>query len=287
MAIYAIGDIQGCACSFEALLEKLDFDPNKDKLWLTGDLVNRGPDSLRTLRLVKKLDNSIVTVLGNHDLHFLAVTEKIKRHRPRDTLQQFQKAADLEELITWLRQRPLVHYDKPLKAILVHAGVYPSWSRKQLIKYAGEVEDKIRGDEYRDFLTNMYGNSPVRWEDNLKGWSRIRFITNALTRMRYCDASRNLDFTHKGAPASQPGTLMPWYQHPDMKCKKWRIVFGHWSSLGYIQSNNIISLDSGCVWGGKLTAIRLDSTPATSPTIPAWQQDCVKPLDTENTEIMI
>ncbi len=274
MAVYAIGDIQGCALPFEALLEKLDFDPNEDKLWLTGDLVNRGPDSLRTLRLIKKLANSVVTVLGNHDLHFLAVTEKIKPYHAQDTLKKFQKAPDLEELTDWLRQQPLLHYDEQLKAILVHAGVYPGWCHQQLIRHARQVEGKIQGNEYREFLQQMYGKQPIRWEDDLKGWSRIRFITNTLTRMRYCDSKGNLNFTHKVAPGSQPKKLMPWYEHPAMKCKNWRIVFGHWSSLGYTQNDNIISLDSGCVWGGKLTAVRLDADSATSRALPVWQLDC-------------
>ncbi len=274
MAVYAIGDIQGCVLPFEELLEKLDFDPNKDKLWLTGDLVNRGPDSLQTLRLVKSLSEnpskSVVTVLGNHDLHFLAVAERIRRNRSGDTLKQFRKAPDLEELIAWLRQRPLVHCDKKLKVILVHAGIYPGWNRKRLIQYAREVEHKIQGKKYLEFLKKMYGRQPVRWNDQLKGWNRIRFITNTLTRMRYGDAKGNLNFTQKGPPGSQPKKLMPWYEHPDMKCKKWRIVFGHWSALGYTQNNNIISLDSGCVWGGKLTAVRLDS----NFIAPIWQLDC-------------
>ncbi len=270
MAIYAIGDVQGCALPFEALLEKLNFDPDKDKLWLTGDLVNRGPDSLRTLRLVKKLDKSVVTVLGNHDLHFLAVAEKIKRSHPTDTLQQLQQAPDLEELMIWLRHRPLLYCDQQLKVILVHAGVYPGWSRKQLVEYAGEVEREIQGQKYREFLQEMYGKHPRRWQDNLSGWSRIRFITNTLTRMRYCDSRGNLDFIEKGRPGNQPEKLIPWYQHPDMKCKKWRIVFGHWSALGYTQNNNMISLDSGCVWGGKLTAARLDSDFIAR----TWQLDC-------------
>lgn len=273
MAVYAIGDIQGCVLPFEELLEKLAFDPNEDKLWLTGDLVNRGPDSLQTLRLVKKLGASVVTVLGNHDLHFLAIAEKIRRNRTGDTLKQIRKAPDLDELIAWLRQQPLVHCDKKLKVILVHAGVYPGWSRKQLLQYARSVERKIQGKKYLKFLQKMYGRQPVGWNDQLKGWQRIRFITNALTRMRYCDARGNLNFTQKCAPGSQPKKLMPWYEHPNMKCKKWRIVFGHWSSLGYIQNNRVISLDSGCVWGGKLTAVRLDGMDA-SFVAPIWQLDC-------------
>ncbi|WP_423911171.1 symmetrical bis(5'-nucleosyl)-tetraphosphatase [Candidatus Spongiihabitans sp.] len=163
-----------------------------------------------------------------------------------------------------------MHCDKKLKVILVHAGVYPGWNRKQLIQYARKVEIKIQGKKYPKFLKKMYGRQPIGWNGKLKGWNRIRFITNTLTRMRYCDARGNLNFTQKGAPGSQPKRLMPWYEHPDMKCKKWRIVFGHWSSLGYTQNNNIISLDSGCVWGGKLTAVRLDS----NFVAPVWQLNC-------------
>ncbi len=270
MVDYAIGDIQGCVLPFEELLEKLEFNPQKDKIWLTGDLVNRGPDSLQTLRLVKKLGHSAVTVLGNHDLHFLAVAEKIRRNRPGDTLAQFRKAPDLEELVAWLRRQPLVYCDKRLKVIMVHAGMYPGWSRKQLIRYAREVEKTIQGDKYKDFLRQMYGKSPALWKENLKSWPRRRLITNSLTRIRFCNAKGRLNFTHKGPPGSQPKNLVPWYEHPDMKCKKWRIVFGHWSSLGYRQCKNIISLDSGCVWGGKLTAVRLDS----NYIAPSWQLDC-------------
>lgn len=273
MAVYAIGDIHGCVLPFEALLEKIAFDPSVDKLLLTGDLVNRGPHSLQTLRLIKKLDKSVITVLGNHDLHFLAIAERVRRSRSGDTFKPFRKAADLEELIAWLRQQPLVHCDKQLKVILVHAGIYPGWSRQQLVQYAREVELKIQGEKYLKFLKKMYGKKPSGWEQDgkaLTGWERIRFITNALTRMRYCNAKGDLNFTQKGAPGSQSKKLMPWYTHPAMKCKKWRIVFGHWSALGYAQNDNVISLDSGCVWGGKLTAVRLDST----FVAPNWQIDC-------------
>jgi bis(5'-nucleosyl)-tetraphosphatase (symmetrical) len=259
MAEYAIGDIQGCALPFEELLEKLDFDSDRDKVWLTGDLVNRGPDSLQTLRLVRKLGSSAITVLGNHDLHFLAIAEKIRRNRSGDTLKQIRKAPDLEELVNWLRQQPLVHCDRKLKVIMVHAGIYPGWGRKKLIRHAREVEEILRGKKYHDYLRHMYGKSPAQWSEDLQSWDRSRFITNSLTRMRYCNKDGKLNFSQKGPPGSQPRSLVPWYDHPGMKCKKWRIVFGHWSSLGYFQKKNIISLDSGCVWGGKLTAVRLDS----------------------------
>ncbi len=255
---------------FEELLENIGFDPARDQLWLTGDLVNRGPKSLETLRLVKKLGQSVITVLGNHDLHFLAVAKKIRRSRAGDTFKQIRKAPDLDELTYWLRNQPLVHWDKKLKVIMTHAGVYPGWSRKQLIKNAQEVEKILRGDDFRELLRNMYGNTPRRWEDSLTGWKRSRFILNALTRMRYCDSRARLDFDIKGPPGKAHEKYMPWYKHPMMKCKKWRIVFGHWSSLGYMQRKNIISLDSGCVWGEKLTAVQLDA----KYVAPCWQLNC-------------
>jgi bis(5'-nucleosyl)-tetraphosphatase (symmetrical) len=230
----------------------------QDKLWLTGDLVNRGPDSLETVRMVRELGNSVITVLGNHDLHFLAVAERIRRNRRGDTLKKLVKSSEMDEIVQWFRKQPLVHCDPELKTIMVHAGVYPGWSRKNLERYAREVEKKIRGDNYSKLLRRMYGRSPRRWSDDLNGWDRRRFIINACTRLRYCDRKGNTNFTQKGPPGSQPKRYIPWFRHPGLKCRKWRIVFGHWSSLGYMQKGNVISLDSGCVWGGKLTAVRLD-----------------------------
>ncbi|MCY3769826.1 MAG: symmetrical bis(5'-nucleosyl)-tetraphosphatase [Gammaproteobacteria bacterium] len=273
MAVYAVGDVQGCIYPFEKLLEKIKFDPGSDKLWLTGDLVNRGPNSLATLRLVKSLGKSAVTVLGNHDLLLLAITEKIKRNRKGDTLQRISRAEDIAELTDWLRRRPLVHCDRDLRIIMVHAGVYPGWSRKQLLEYAGEAEKTLQGKKYKKYLKRMYGQTPLRWNKNLGGWERKRFILNTLTRMRYCDRNRRLNFKQKGPPGSQPKRFVPWFDHPDLKCGKWRIVFGHWSSLGYWQRGNLISLDSGCVWGGKLTAVQLDAdqtAPKTSVGCKAW-----------------
>jgi len=270
MAIYAVGDIQGCASPLEALLDRLRFDIAKDELWLTGDIVNRGPHSLSSLRLVRDLGDRAITVLGNHDLHLLAVSEKVKRSRREDTLSAILKAPDREELIEWLRNRPLLHCDTKLKTMMVHAGIYPGWSRKNVIAYANEVEALLRGPHYREFLVNMYGRRPAKWRKALIGWDRSRFIINALTRMRYCSQNGNLNFTQKGPPGSQPKTYIPWFQHPKLKCRKWKIVFGHWSALGFRQSGNIISLDSGCVWGGKLTAVRLDGKKAGK----SWQFNC-------------
>ncbi len=270
MAVYAVGDIQGCALPFEALLEKIRFNPSADTIWIAGDLINRGPNSLDTLRLVKSLGNSAITILGNHDLHFLSVACGLRNTHSKDTLKPILKSPDCAELADWIRHRPLLHIDKNLKTLMVHAGVYPGWRKSDLVGYAREVEGILRGPDYQDFLRNMYGNKPVKWSANLKGWQRYRFIINSLTRMRYVDADGNLNFTQKGAPGSQPTKWIAWFNHPQLQCQKWRIVFGHWSSLGYFQAGNIVSLDSGCVWGGKLTAIQLDCKDKT----PCWQINC-------------
>ena len=270
MAVYAIGDIQGCVLEFEELLEKIEFDPGSDQIWITGDIINRGPNSLEALRLAKKFTNCIFTVLGNHDLHLLAVANKIRRSRAGDTIKPILEAPDRDELLHWLRHQPLVHVDKNLKTLMIHAGVYPGWSKKQLVSYAAEVESILQSDDYSHLLKNMYGNKPVLWTKSLKGWDRYRFIINTLTRMRFCNKNGELNFTQKGKPDSRNTRLVPWYEHEKIKCSKWRIVFGHWSALGYFQKNNIISLDSGCVWGGKMTAVRLDST----FQAPYWQLDC-------------
>jgi len=270
MAVYAVGDVHGCAQPLEALLDRLRFDISQDQLWLTGDIVNRGPHSLRSLRLIRSLGDSAITVLGNHDLHLLAVSAKVKKTCREDTLRSILKAPDGEELIEWLRHCPLLHFDTKLKTIMVHAGIYPGWSRKNVIAYANEVEKLIRGPYYREFLMNMYSIGPVKWDKELTGWDRSKFIINALTRMRYCSKNGNLNFTQKGPPGSQPKIYIPWFQHPKLKCRKWKIVFGHWSALGFLQSANIISLDSGCVWGRKLTVVRLDGGKAGK----YWQLNC-------------
>ena len=269
MAIYAIGDIQGCVVPLEELLDTLGFDPARDRLWLTGDLVNRGPHSLDTLRLLMRLGERVCTALGNHDLHLLAVAAQVREARAGDTLQPILDAPDRDELIHWLRHRPLIHCDtRPelaVKSLLVHAGVYPGWSRKQAARRAREVESLLRGDDadYHEFLRHMYGREPACWAQakTADRWQRARFITNAFTRMRYCGPGGALDFSCKDAPASRPARLLPWFDHPARKCRQWRIVFGHWSALGILRRANLLGLDSGCVWGGALTAVRLDDAP--------------------------
>ncbi|NKB75645.1 MAG: symmetrical bis(5'-nucleosyl)-tetraphosphatase [Gammaproteobacteria bacterium] len=270
MSIYAIGDLQGCAQPLESLLDKIRFDPAEDQIWLAGDLVNRGPDSLRTLHLLKQLGSSAVCILGNHDLHLLAVAAGKRSLRSGDTLQPILESPDRDELLYWLRHLPLLHTDHSVGALVVHAGVYPSWGFKQLKKRAAEVETVLRSPEYSTFFEHMYGKNPTKWDETLSGWDRLRFITNTLTRMRYCDLDHNLDFAQKGSMDSAPKTHLPWFRHPSMKCRKWKIIFGHWSTLGFFQENNVVGLDSGCVWGGKLTAIELDGqTPGKY-----WQLNC-------------
>ncbi len=272
MAVYAVGDIQGCAGAFEKILTKINFDPGRDQVWLCGDLVNRGPNSLEVLRTVRRLGDSAVAVLGNHDLHFLSVAAGIRHHRTDDTLKTLLKAPDIEELISWLRQQPLVHCDEKLKTIMTHAGVYPAWTRNRLMDYSKEIETILQGEKCNRFLKYIYGNQPTVWDEKLTGKKRRRFIVNCLTRMRYCDSQGKLDFSQKGAPGAQQAGWIPWYMHPHRKISKWRIVFGHWSTLGYLQYQNIISLDSGCVWGGRLTAVQLDA----DYIAPKWQVKCGK-----------
>ena len=260
MAIYAIGDIQGCYNELQQLLEKLHFDPSADRLWLTGDLVNRGPRSLEVLRLVRSLGSKAVTVLGNHDLHLLALWQHHHRHfKSNDTLAAIFAAPDGEELLDWLRCQPLMHYDAQLDFAMLHAGLPPQWDLQQALACAAEVEAVLRSDRFDEFLGHMYGNKPDLWSANLSGWDRLRFIVNCLTRLRFCTLEGKLDFKHKGHPGEQPGKdHLPWFQLPQRKSRDTRIVFGHWSTLGLYQSDNVHAIDTGCLWGGSLTALKLE-----------------------------
>jgi bis(5'-nucleosyl)-tetraphosphatase (symmetrical) len=259
MAVYAIGDIQGCYDALRRLLDAIDYAPARDRLWLTGDLVNRGPQSLDVLRFVAGLDD-VVCVLGNHDLHLLALAagSEAARKRSRDTLDAVLAAPDREPLLAWLRARPLAHYDEALGWLLVHAGVAPQWDLAQTLACAREVEATVRGDAATDFLAHMYGDEPARWSDTLRGIPRQRFITNCLTRMRYCDAGGRLDLDSKGPPGSQPAGLLPWFRAPQRRTARVPIVFGHWAALGFLDEPTLLALDTGCVWGQGLTAVRLD-----------------------------
>lgn len=258
MAIFAIGDIQGCWIELQRLLNKINFDPEEDTLWFTGDLVNRGPGSLETVRFVKKLGDSAITVLGNHELHLLAIAHGKFKARKNDTFDALLKAHDRDELIEWLRHRPLMHRDKELGYAMVHAGLPPQWSIKEASRRAKEIETVLQSDQVGDFLENMYGDEPAIWDEELTGWERLRFITNCFTRIRYCDKKGRLNLKQKCAPGDQPDGLFPWFELPKRKNKSADIIFGHWSTLGFKAENGIYALDTGCLWGGQLTALRID-----------------------------
>ncbi|MFO7592754.1 MAG: symmetrical bis(5'-nucleosyl)-tetraphosphatase [Pseudomonadota bacterium] len=259
MATYAIGDIQGCFDELQQLIEKIHFDPSADRLWFTGDLVNRGPKSLETLRLVKALDTAALTVLGNHDLHLLAVWQNKQHHfKPNDSLGAIFRADDGEELLEWLRTRPLMHYDESLDVAMVHAGLPPQWDRDKALACAAEVETVLRGPKFHEFLSHMYGNKPDLWSDNLQGWERMRFIVNCFTRLRFCTSEGRLDFKHKGMPGEGEHGYLPWFAVPERQNRDLTVVFGHWSTLGLYQENNVHAIDTGCLWGGSLSALRLE-----------------------------
>ncbi len=262
MAVYAIGDLQGCYDSFCRLLDKLEFDPLTDRLWLTGDLVNRGPKSLKTLRYVRSLGESVLTVLGNHDLHLLALANEIRfSNNHYDSLWKVLAADDSAELLDWLRQLPLAHFDAELNTLMVHAGVPPQWNVQQTLTYAAEVEQRLRNEDYIGFLEKMYGDKPAKWSEDLTGNKRLRVIVNCLTRMRMIRPGGRLNLTHAGLPEAAGGDWIPWFDAPDAAWHGTRIVFGHWSALGLVVRPDIIALDTGCVWGRELTAVRLTRKP--------------------------
>lgn len=264
MALYAIGDIQGCYNELRQLLDQLQFDPARDQLWLTGDLVNRGPDSLACLRFVRDLGRGAITVLGNHDLHLLAVAANSAQLRPGDdSLKDVLAAPDRYELLDWLRHRPLLHHDRQRQLALVHAGLAPEWDLPLAMSCAAEAEALLRGPEYHDFFAHMYGDEPRRWTPELRGWARLRFILNCFTRLRYCHTEGALALAHKGGPGSQDQGLLPWFALPQRKSRGLRVLFGHWSTLGRVawEDEQVWGLDSGCVWGGALSALRIDREP--------------------------
>lgn len=255
MAIYAIGDIQGCYHSFQALLKSIAFQPKTDTLWLVGDLINRGSGSLEVLRWCYHHQRNIKIVLGNHDLHAIAVAHDIRKPHRSDTLQDIFDAPDGETLLTWLRHQPLMVADQSYA--MVHAGLLPQWTINDALAYSKEVEAALQGESYVDFLMHMYGNTPRAWHDGLAGYDRLRVITNALTRLRVCTKDGVLDFDFKGELNDVPEGLAPWFELPNRRSKDQAIIFGHWSALGLYQRENVYALDTGCLWGGKLTAMCL------------------------------
>lgn len=255
MAIYAIGDVQGCYDELLRLLDAITFNEQSDQLWFVGDLVNRGPKSLETLRFIKALGDSAVAVLGNHDMHLLAAACSVPSSNTKAALKEVLAAPDRDELIDWLRHRPLFHHDEHF--CMVHAGIPPQWDFKKTQKMAQEVEKALQSNAYKSLLKAMYGDKPDLWSPVLRGTSRLRFIINCFTRMRYCDAEGRLEMNFNGSPGSQPNHLMPWFTVPNRKSVDMKIVFGHWSSLGYYEGHNCYAIDTGCLWGGQLTALKL------------------------------
>jgi len=276
MKTYAIGDLQGCAHEAQLLLEHIfEAGGNDARILFVGDLINRGPDSLGALRRMKALSESsggrVEALLGNHDLHLIAVAVGAQRKSRSDTLDAILEAPDCDALIAWLRQRPLAMLVD--QHLLVHAGVAPQWDAAQTMALAGEVEAMLRSDGYVDFLAAMYGNEPDLWDDSLTGIARLRCIVNALTRMRLCTPDGRMDFKHKESEAGPQGSnLLPWFDLPGRRTQDVTVVFGHWSALGLIQRPDLIGLDSGCVWGGKLTAVCLDDRALLQVDCPEYQE---------------
>lgn len=260
MATYAIGDIQGCFEPLQCLLQTLRFNPAQDTLWLAGDVINRGPDNLSTLRYLYSIRDSVVMVLGNHDLHLLAVYQGLRKQSKSDTLNDILQAPDAPELLHWLRGQPLMHYSESLGYSMVHAGIPPMWTLTQALAYAREVETCLRGPDCTAFLAGMYGNQPLQWHESLQGIERLRLITNYFTRMRFCTAEGELELATKESAAGAPLGYSPWFSVASRKTRNDRVLFGHWAALeGKTQVANAIALDTGCVWGGYLTALCLET----------------------------
>lgn len=259
MSTYAIGDIQGCYEPLMRLLDKIQFDQGKDTLWLAGDLVNRGPQSLEVLRFLYSIRQSVISVLGNHDLHLLALAQGKKRTPPGDSLLAVIHAEDSHTLLDWLRHCKILHHDPALQFTMVHAGIPPQWDLTRARAHARELEAVLHSNQYIDFLENMYGNQPTIWRHKLIGYDRLRIITNYFTRMRFCTAEGELELETKTGMLEAPPGFAPWFAHPERKTRDNKIIFGHWAALeGVTNTPNIYALDTGCAWGGSLTALRLE-----------------------------
>ena len=257
MAVYLIGDVQGCDEALGRLLHKIDFSPSRDTLYLLGDLVNRGPDSVAVLRRLMALEGAAQCVLGNHDLHALAVAAGVRRPSRMDTLQALLEADDREPLLGWLRQQAMALQAHGV--LMVHAGVLPQWSAADTLAHAAELQAVLRGPDWIGFLGGMYGNEPARWDDGLQGLARLRVIVNALTRLRFCAADGTMEFDTKEGAHGAPAGFMPWFDVPGRRTAGDVLAFGHWSTLGWLDRPDVIALDTGCVWGGCLSALRLQA----------------------------
>jgi bis(5'-nucleosyl)-tetraphosphatase (symmetrical) len=256
MATYAIGDLQGCFDALKKLLDRCGFNATRDRLWLVGDLVNRGAQSLETLRFVKSLGNRAITVLGNHDLHLLMVAEGRARLHKSDTLDAVLNAPDCEELLAWMRGLAMMHAED--EYAMVHAGLLPAWSVAQALELGNEVEEALQGPDYGALMAHMYGNQPDRWDDRLSGYDRLRVIINAMTRLRICTPDGRMEFSHKGELEDVPEGFIPWFAVPGRKSASATVICGHWSALGLLAEKNLLALDSGCLWGRQLSAVRLE-----------------------------
>ncbi len=260
MATYVVGDIQGCYRQLQELLEHIDFHPARDRLWSVGDLVNRGPDSLAVLRFFQQLGAHGGAVLGNHDMHLLAVAHGNHKHlKPQDTLDDVLRAPDRVDLLEWLRHQPLLHEEQGI--ILIHAGLPPQWDKAAAVARAREAEAIVRGPKSAVFMAKeVYGGHPDLWDENMQGWERIRYIISCFTRLRYCAPDGRLRLKKKYAPQEYQDEDVPWFAHPQRLSRDCPMVFGHWATLGFQRQHNIIALDTGCLWGGALTALRLDDS---------------------------
>jgi bis(5'-nucleosyl)-tetraphosphatase (symmetrical) len=275
MATLAIGDVQGCYDQLMRLLERAGYDERRDVLWFVGDLVNRGPQSAQTLRFAKKLGARQVTVLGNHDLALLVIAAGIKKPHRGDTFDELLAAPDRDELLDWLRHQKMMHAGEGYA--MVHAGLLPQWSVAQALALAREVEAELQGPDYRAFLGRMYGNEPARWRDDLAGYDRLRVIVNAMSRMRLVTPEGSMEFNHKTGLAGLPVGYLPWYDAPTRASRAERVIFGHWAALGLLLREDVVCLDSGCVWGRALSALRLEDRRV-------YQLECPELKGTANEE---
>lgn len=273
MAAYLIGDVQGCDEPLGRLLDAIGFSASRDTLYVLGDLVNRGPASAAVLRRLMALDGSARCLLGNHDMHLLACAYGIRRPHKRDTLDEVLAAPDRQALLDWLRRQPLALHEPVAgrRVLMVHAGVLPQWTAARAVALARELEDVLRGDDIDDFLREMYGNAPDRWHDDLTGNARLRVIINALTRLRFCTPDGQMEFDSKDSAATAPAGCMPWFDVPGRRTAGDVVAFGHWSTLGWLDRADVICMDTGCVWGGPLSALRVAADPAQSALV---QVDC-------------